>query len=67
MVVSFVGLLQWELLNHAFDVMELGEIDGLLAVESVARRPAVDGASFADQGEGVDFDLAHRLCWLALF
>jgi hypothetical protein len=59
MLVSIRSLLEWKLLDHAVDVMELGEIDSLFAVESVSGRPAVDGGSFRDQGDAVEFEFAR--------
>ena len=46
-------------LDHALDVVELGEADGLLAVEGVAAGPALDAAALADQDGGVDLGGPH--------
>ena len=62
MIESLVGLFQRKLLNHAFDAVQLGEIDRFFAVEGSAGGPAVDRGAFADDGCGVDFDLAGCCC-----
>jgi len=55
---SIADLVEWELLNHALDILVLSKLDSLLAVEGVTRWPTVDGSAFHDQSDGVDWDLA---------
>ncbi len=59
MIESIVRFIERELLNHALDVVELSEFNGLFAIECLSRGPAVNGSTFLDHGDGVDFDFAH--------
>ena len=68
MIVRLVSLCQRELFNHAVDVVKLRKVDRFLAIECLARRPAVDRGALGDQGRGVDFDLTgccygQRFVW----
>lgn len=42
MIEALLSIFQWELLNHAVDIMDLREVDCLLTVEAVSRWPSLD-------------------------
>lgn len=44
---SVISFRQWEFLNHAINVLQLGEFDGLLGVSRMATRPGLYRESIA--------------------
>ena len=65
MLKSFVSFVKWEFLDHAIDVVQLGEFHCFLAIERLARRPAMHGGPVLDKGKGVDLNLTDGYCPLA--
>lgn len=56
MLVCFVRLLQWELLDYAVDVVQARKAHGFLAIHGMTRGPAADTQPFHDHRIGVDAD-----------
>lgn len=45
---GFIGLIQREFLDHAVDILQLGELDRLLRVECMSTGPSVNRQTLAD-------------------
>src|SRR5436190_22796391 len=58
-VQSLLHLLQRELLDHAFHTLPLRKRDCLFRVESMTRRPPVDGQALQDERPSVDGNITH--------
>lgn len=56
MLICLLCVFQRERLNQTFNIMKLGEINGLFAVKRMTRRVSSYRSSFLDQVSGVDLD-----------